>query len=48
MLIKNFDKFQKNQNNLFVYFIFLKIFFYLVLDRGEGRERKIKVWLPLM
>ena len=32
--------------------LFLKILFYLFLDRGEGsekeRERSINVWLPLM
>ena len=34
------------------FFFFLKILFYLFLDRGEGREkereRNINVWLPLV
>ena len=27
---------------------FLKDFIYLFLERGEGRERNINVWLPLI
>ena len=30
------------------YSFFFKDFIYLFLERGEGRERSINVWLPLM
>ena len=37
---------------LFNYFYFLRYFIYLILERGEGREkegeRNINVWLPLV